>query len=66
VLGKIIDETLLKRAMKANARMKKQSQKSGLKHQKVYSEQRSAASKKTLPSREARDLVRRNDQKGYG
>jgi hypothetical protein len=65
VLGKIVDETLLKRAMKANARMKKQSQKSGLKHQKVYSERRSAASKKTLPSPEARELVRRHNRKGY-
>jgi hypothetical protein len=66
VLGKIIDEVGLKRAMKANAREKKKSGKAGVKATRVYIEHRAAASKKTPPTKEARELVKRHNQKGYG
>jgi len=66
VLGKIIDEVGLKRAMKANARKKRKSEKAGVKPKRVYSEPRAAASKKTPPTAGARELVRRHNQKGYG
>jgi hypothetical protein len=66
VLGKIIDEVGLKRAMKANEREKKKSEKAGIKPTRVFSELRAAASKKTPPTDEARELVQRHNQKGYG
>jgi hypothetical protein len=66
VLGKILDEGMLKRAMKANARERKKSEKAGVKPTRVYLESRAAASKKTPPTDEARDMVRRHNQKGYG
>ncbi|MBA4148631.1 MAG: hypothetical protein H0X66_11005 [Verrucomicrobia bacterium] len=66
VLGKIIDEVELKRAMKANAREKKKSEKIGVKPSIVYSEPRAAASKKTPPTEEAKQLVRKHNRKGYG
>lgn len=66
VLGKILDEGFLKRSMKANARQKKKIEKADMKPWKVYSEFRAAASKKTPPSNEARELVKRHNQKGYG
>ncbi len=43
VLGKIIDEVGLKRTMKANARLKKQSQKVGVKPKRAFSEHRAGA-----------------------
>ena len=66
VLGKIIDEVGLKRAMKANAREKKKSVKAGAKPRRVYLESRAAASRKTPPTDKAKELVRRHNQKGYG
>jgi len=66
VLGKIIDEVGLKRTMKANARLKKQSQKAGLKPKRVFSEHRAATSKKSAPSQQARELVKEHNRKGYG
>jgi O-methyltransferase involved in polyketide biosynthesis len=67
VLGKIIDEGMLKKTMKANARLKKQSKKAGLKPtQRVYAEDRAAASKKAVPSADAKDLVKRHNKAGYG
>jgi len=66
VLGKILDEGMLKKSMKANARLKKQSKKNGLKPSRVYVEQRAAASKKSAPSDEAKELVKRHNKKGYG
>ena len=66
VLGKIIDEVGLKRAMKANARKKKKSEKAGVKPTRVYLESRAASSKKTPPTGKARELVRRDNKKGYG
>jgi hypothetical protein len=68
VLGKIADEVMLKRTMKANARFKKQSGKAGLKPFAVYLEQCAAASKKGSPTPEARKLIQKNylDGKSYG
>ena len=68
MLGKIADEVMLKRAMKANARLKKQSQKAGLKHSAVYVEHRAAASKMSSPTEEAQELVKKNylGTKSYG
>jgi hypothetical protein len=66
VLGKIVDEILLKRAMKANEREKKKCEKDGAKPSRVYSESRAAASKRPLPTEEAKALVKRHNQKGYG
>jgi hypothetical protein len=66
VLGKIIDEVGLKRTMKADARLKKQSQKAGVKQERVYPEHQAAASKKTAPSPQAKELAKRHNQKGYG
>jgi hypothetical protein len=66
VLGKIIDEVGLKRALKANARQKRKSEKAGTKPKRVYPESRAAASKKAPPTDAARELVRRHNQKGYG
>jgi len=57
---------MLKKSMKANARLKKQSKKNGLKPSRVYVEQRAAASKKSAPSDEAKELVKRHNKKGYG
>jgi len=65
-LGKIIDEVGLKRAMKANARQKKQSKKAAVKPRRVYLENRAAASKKALPTEEAKEMVKYNDRTGYG
>ncbi len=66
VLGKIIDEVGLKRAMKANARQKKQSQKAAVKPGRVYIENRAASSKKALPTDEAKEMAKRHDRAGYG
>ena len=66
VLGKILDEKFLKRAMKANAREKRKCEKAGVKHTKVYHESRAAASKKTPPSEMAKQMVKRHNRKGYG
>jgi hypothetical protein len=66
VLGKIIDEVGLKRAMKANARQKKKSEKAGVKPTRIYLENRAAASKKSVPTEEAKEMVKRHIQKGYG
>jgi hypothetical protein len=66
VLGKIIDEVGLKRTMKANARLENQSKKAGVKHARVYPEQRAAASKKTPSTALAKKLVKEHDRKGYG
>jgi hypothetical protein len=66
VLGKIIDEVGLKRAIKANARLKKQAEKKGVAYSRVYCESRVAASKKALPSQEAKELVKRHNHKRYG
>jgi hypothetical protein len=66
VLGKIIDEIGLKRAMKLNAREKKKSAKAGVNPRRVYVEMRAAASRKTLPTEEAKELVQRHNRKGYG
>ena len=68
VLGKIADEVMLKRTMKANARLRKQGQKAGLKLSPVYVEHRAAASKKSLPTPEAQELVKKNylGTKSYG
>jgi hypothetical protein len=67
VLGKIIDEGMLKKTMKVNARLKKQSKKAGLKQPNVlYPEDRVAASKKSAPTVFAKELVKRHNQKGYG
>jgi hypothetical protein len=63
VLGKIIDEVGLKRTMKANARLKKQSHKAGVKPKRVFPEHRAAASKKSAPSQQARELVKRHNQR---
>lgn len=65
-MGKIIDEVGLKRAMKANARQKKQSKKAAVKPRRVYLENRAAASKKALPTEEAKEMVKYNDRTGYG
>jgi hypothetical protein len=65
-LGKIIDEVGLKRAMKANARVKKQCEINGVKPKSVYLENRAACSKKSQPTGEAKEMVKRNDKKGYG
>ena len=59
VLGKIIDEIGLKRTMKWNARLRKQSEKAGLKPGRVYVEPRAAASKRSLPSTKAKQVVQR-------
>jgi hypothetical protein len=68
VLGKIADEVMLKRTMKANARLKKQAEKAGLKQCSVYAENCAAASKKSSPTPEARELVQKNylGRKSYG
>jgi len=66
VLGKIIDEIGLKRAMKANAHKKKKCEKAGVKHSRVFVEPRAAASKKTPPSDVAKQLVKEHNRKGYG
>ena len=68
VLGKIADDTMLKRTMKANARIKKQGQKAGLKLPPVYVEHRAAASKKSPPTPEAQELAKKNylGRKNYG
>jgi hypothetical protein len=66
VLGKIIDEVGLKQAIRANAREKKKSGKAAVKPTRAYNEYRAAASKKMLPTDEARELVKRHNQKGYG
>ena len=66
VLGKIIDEVALKRAMKANARLKKNAKENGAKPSRVYAESREAASKKSPPSPAARELVKQHNRKGYG
>jgi len=68
VLGKIIDEAFLKRAMKINARERKKSEKTGAKPKRLYFAEAHAAasSKKTPPTAEARELVRQHNQKGYG
>jgi hypothetical protein len=66
VLGKIIDEGLLKHVMKANTRLKKKANKNGVKPSRVYSEPCAAASKKSLPSPAAKELVKQHDRKGYG
>ena len=66
VLGKIIDEVGLKRTMKANARIKKQSRQAGVKPASISSEHRVAASKTSQPTQEAMELVKRHNQKGYG
>ena len=66
VLGKIIDEDLLKQAMKANARERKKSEKAGVKPTRVFLELRAAASRKTPPTDDARDLVSRHNRRGYG
>jgi len=66
VLGKIIDEVGLKRAMKANAKNKKKAKKVGLSLPKVFIEDKAAASKKTMPSEEAKQMVARHVKKGYG
>ena len=65
-MGKIIDEVGLKRAMKANARVKKQCEINGVKPKSVYLENRAACSKKSQPTGEAKEMVKRNDKKGYG
>jgi hypothetical protein len=65
-LGKITDEVGLKRAMKANARQKKQSEKAAVKPTRVFLENRSAASKKAQPTDEAKEMVKRHDRAGYG
>ena len=68
VLGKIADEVMLKRTMKANARLKKQAKKAGLKQSPVYVEHRAAASKKSPPTPEARELVKKSylGKRSYG
>jgi hypothetical protein len=66
VLGKIIDEVGLKRAVKANARNKKKAGKIGLNLPTAYIETKAAASKKTLPSEEAKQMVARHVKQGYG
>ena len=66
VLGKIIDEVGLKRAMKANARIKKQSRQAGVKPASISSEHRAAASRTSQPTQEAMELIKRHNQKGYG
>ena len=57
---------MLKKAMKANARFKKKCKKDGVKHSKIYLEERAASAKKTPPSEAAKELVKRHNQKGYG
>jgi len=66
VLGKIIDELALKRAMKANARVKKQCKKAGVEPHVVYQEHRAAASKTSDPTSDSKEMVKRHNQKGYG
>ena len=66
VLGKIIDEIGLKRAMKANSRSKKNADKAGIKIGKPFIENKSAASKQSKPSEEAKQMVSRHVKKGYG
>ena len=68
VLAKILDEKLLKRSMKANARLKKQAKQVGLRPARVYSESRAAASKKSPPSEWSREFVREHylGRKDYG
>jgi hypothetical protein len=68
VLGKIADEVMLKRAMKANARLKEQARKVGLNQSPIYVEHRAAASKKSPPTPEARELVKKCylPRKSYG
>ena len=52
--------------MKANARKKKQSAKAAVKPRRVYIENRSVASKKALPTDEAKEMVKRHERAGYG
>jgi len=66
VLGKIIDERFLKKTMKENARLKKQSQKNGIKPTRFYLENHSVAAKKSVPSPEARLLAKKCTTKKYG
>jgi hypothetical protein len=66
VVGKIIDEVGLKRAVKANARNKKKAEKVGLNLPKVYIETKAAASKKSLPTEDAKQMVARHVKQGYG
>ncbi len=66
VLGKIIDEIALKRAVKANARYKKQAEKLGLNLPKVFAEDKEAASKKAAPSDEAKQMAALHIEQGYG
>ena len=66
VLGKIIDEVGLKRAMKANARVRKQCRKAGIEPADIYAENRAAASRKSLPTKAAQKKAGRHIQNGYG
>lgn len=68
MLGKIADEVMLKRTMKANARLKNQAQQAGLKQSPVYVEHRAAASKQSSPTHESRELVKKHylGTKSYG
>lgn len=66
VLGKIIDEIGLKRAVKANARVKKQCERVGVPYTQIYLEHHEAASKKAQPTPDAKEMVKRHNQKGYG
>jgi hypothetical protein len=66
VLGKIIDEIGLKRSVKANARYKKQADKAGLYHPKVFIENKEAVSKRAMPSEEAMELAVEHIKNGYG
>ncbi len=65
-LGKIIDEIGLKRAFKANKKVKKAAAKQGLPYTPTHYEKRDAASKKSEPSQLAKELVERHNRKGYG
>ena len=66
VLGKILDKKLLKWAIKLNVRAKKKSDTADRKTKRVYSEEYSALSRKTPPTEEAKEMVRKHNKKGYG
>ena len=66
VLGKIIDESQLKSALKANTRLKRKAAKLGVSVTKKHPELKAASWRQAPPSTEAKLLVGRHNQQGYG
>jgi hypothetical protein len=65
-LGKIIDKGLLKKAVKANTRIKRKSKKVGVAYTLVYDEDASALSSESSPSELAKEIVAMNERTGCG